>query len=77
MTPKSSLRNRTLLAVALVLGNLAVAGGMVREARAVQPIESPCSEPGHCHCFDDGSGDPYCSHVMGDRNQSCSSGADC
>lgn len=57
---------RRILAVVLVAANLAMAGIMRQEAAA---FYSPCSDPGHCHCFDDGSGDEYCSHVMGGEKE--------
>lgn len=63
---------RRLLAVLLLAANLTVAGITRQEAAA---FYAPCSIPGHCHCFDDGSGE-HCSHVMG-GDEGCSGPGDC
>jgi hypothetical protein len=66
---------RWLVATLLILANLAMAGSFYREARAQAVDDSPCSEPGHCNCYDDGSG-PFCSHVMG-QNDPCTGPGSC
>lgn len=68
-----STRITRRLAVLLLAANLAMAGIMHQEAAA---FYAPCSQGGHCHCFDDGTGDEHCSHVMS-NGCDCTSSADC
>lgn len=66
------LIRRWLFLAILLAANLVLAGTSARGASA---DFSPCSQQGHCNCFDDGSG-PYCSHVMG-QNDPCENGFEC
>ena len=63
-----------ILSVALIAANGAMTGVLFQKAGAEEL--SGCSSTPHCHCFDDGSEIPWCSHVMGSGDY-CKWNSDC